>query len=111
MAKLGVVHESVRGYSLGVFDTYFGEPAEAKTLNPSVSEVNPKPEAYHLLSANLSLNIPLLLGKPALPDMIFSINIDNLLDEEVHYPEINRKRINSIPIHSGREVLRECVND
>ena len=39
-----------------------------------------------------------------IPDIIFSLLIDNILDEQIVYSEINRKNINSIPIYLERSV-------
>ena len=103
MAKLGISYTAA-GYSLGVFDTYFDEPTPVREVNPLVSEVNPQPAAYHLVTAEFSMDIRKVFARPALPDMTFSIYADNLLDEDIYYPEINRKNINSIPVYSGRAV-------
>jgi len=104
MAKLGIAYDSRQGISIGLFDSYFGKPKPVRDVNPAVSEVNPEPEAYHLLTANLSANLRALLGYTVFREMSFSIYGTNLLDEDVYYPEINRREINSIPIYSGRAV-------
>lgn len=101
MAKLGVSYES-SGYTLGVFDSYFDDPTPVREVNPGVSEVNPEPESYHLLTAQLSMDVQKVFSDASLPDMTLSVYGDNLLDEDIYYPEINRKNINSIPIYSGR---------
>jgi hypothetical protein len=31
--------------------------------------------------------------------------VDNLLDEDIHYPDINGLRVNSVPIRPGRGVF------
>jgi outer membrane receptor for ferrienterochelin and colicins len=104
MAKLGIAFAGSQGISVSMFDSYFGKPTPVSEVNPGVSEVNPEAKAYHLLTANLSANLRTLLGYTAFPEMIFSLYCDNLLDEEINYPEFNRQQINSIPIYSGRSV-------
>jgi outer membrane receptor for ferrienterochelin and colicins len=102
MAKLGVSYESQRGYTLGIFDNYFGAPTPVREVNPNVLENNPDPDSYHLVTANMVFDLPKLLDKKNLPPITASLYIDNVLDEDIYYPEYNRKNINSFPIHSGR---------
>ena len=104
MVKLGINYETRHGMSVGVFDSYFGKPTPVRDVNASVLEVNPEPEAYHLLSAKLALNLDKILKRPPDHHMVFSVFADNLLNEDIFYPEINRRRINSIPLYSGRAI-------
>jgi len=104
MAKIGMIYDSSHGYSFGLFDSYFGTPTAASQLNLSVKEVNKTPKSHHLVTANVTLDIPRLLRAYKLPELTFAVYIDNLLDEDIYYPEYNRKNINSIPIHSGRTI-------
>lgn len=104
MVKIGVDHESKNGITLGVFDAYFAKPTPVREVNVSVNEYNPEPAAYHLLTAKISVNLNEVLQKSKKPNMTFALFFDNLLDEDIYYPEINRHRINSIPIYSGRAV-------
>ncbi|PCJ98089.1 MAG: hypothetical protein COA45_08020 [Zetaproteobacteria bacterium] len=105
MAKGGVTYESDNGWTIGIFDSYFGDPEDVRGANASVLEVNPQPKSYHMVTGNLNLNIPKLLGKEGLmPDATFTIFGENLLNEDIHYPEFNRKNINSLPIEGGRAI-------
>lgn len=105
MAKGGVTYESDNGWTIGIFDSYFGDPEDVRGANASVLEINPQPKSYHMVTGNLDLNIPKLLGKEGLmPDATFTIFGENLLNEDIHYPEFNRKNINSIPIEGGRAI-------
>lgn len=101
MAKLGVVYRA-QVMSVGVFDNYFATPTPVSEVNPSVREVNPSAQAYHLLSTNVELDIRKLFGKADYPEIAFSFYADNVLDEDIYYPEFNRRLINSIPLYSGR---------
>lgn len=102
MAKLGFDYTSHRGFVLSIFDSYFAEPMPTSDFNPATLNVNPDPDAYHLVTAKAMWNIKQWSGRATMPDLTLSLFIDNLLDEEIYYPEINRKRINSIPLYSER---------
>ena len=102
MAKLGLVYRHSNGIDFGIYDSYFGAPTPVRDVNPSVLEVNPEPRAYHYLTANLSLDVRRFFGKPTSLPMRLSLYADNLLNEDVYYPEISRRNINSIPLYSGR---------
>ena len=95
MGKLGLGYQNER-MSIGVFYTYFSTP-------PSISgaaNVNPVPDSIHWISANLNLDVTDWFdfdrGKAT-----FMLSVKNLLDEDVHYPEFNRRNINSLPGLSG----------
>ncbi len=102
MAKLGVSYDVGKGFSMGLFDSYFGNPTSVQDVNPAASGLNPKPDPYHLLTFNMNLHIPTLLRKNTLPDATLTIYGDNLLDEEINFPDFNSKSTRSIPQHSGR---------
>jgi len=104
MAKLGFSYENPAGYSLGIFNTYFSKPKDIKEIKPTVNVVNPPAEAYNLLTANIKFNLFKIWGWSKQSDPTITFYIDNLLDEDIYYPEINRKNINSIPIYSGRAI-------
>lgn len=102
-AKAGVIYDRA-SYTVGLFNSYFGEPTSVSEVNPAVAQVNPQPEAYHLLSAQLRVNLqrPLRLSRTRPVALVFYG--ENLLDEAIYYPEFNRRNINSIPIAGGRAV-------
>ena len=102
MAKLGLSYQTNSGHSFAAFNSYFGEPADISQHNPGVAQVNPKAEAYNLLTLNASLNLNRLLGKSNGSNMSLELYVDNALNEAIYYPEFNRKRINAIPVYSGR---------
>jgi outer membrane receptor for ferrienterochelin and colicins len=99
MVKLGAAYENPVGYSIGVFNSYFGDLEEVEYL----SEPNPAAEAYSFLSANVNLSITkLLLGRHEGPNVVLGLYGTNLLDEEIHYPEVIQQIINSWPGRPGR---------
>jgi len=101
MLKSGLSYER-DAYVAGLFASYFGEPTQLSQLNPALEELNPRAEAYTLVSANLSLDLALWLDKPNLEGLSVKLFADNLLNESIHYPEISRQAVNSIPHHAGR---------
>ena len=102
MAKFGVIYSNGGGVNAGIYDSYFDESTAVREVNPSVQEVNPEPQAYHYLTANVRLDLRELFGAADSPGMMLSLFGDNLLGEDIYYSEFNRRRINSIPLYSGR---------
>jgi len=102
MIKVGVDYKHKSGLSAGVFDAYFDEPTPVQDVNPAVLQVNPQPKAYHLLSIKLAMSLDKFFRHSNGPNWELSLYADNLLDEDIYYPEFNRRIINSLPIHSGR---------
>jgi len=105
IAKVGVRYDSLKGWDAGIFDAYYGAPEDLHNFNPNVLKVNPAPESYNMLTANLNVDIPRFLGKEEqMPEMTFTLFGKNLLDEDIYYPELSRATINSIPIEGGRAI-------
>jgi outer membrane receptor for ferrienterochelin and colicin len=102
MAKLGVSYKTPQ-WTIGVFDSWYGDPEDIRTTNPAVLEVNDQPKSYHLVSANVEVRLNEALNLPSnMPKMKFTLYGENLLDEDIDFPEYNRKNINSFPIDNGR---------
>ena len=102
MAKLGIIYRHKRGINVALYDSYFGDPTPIREVNDATLAVNPEPVSYQYLSANISLDLYKWLGTSDSPSMTLTFYGDNLLNENVYYPEFNRRRINSIPLYSGR---------
>lgn len=102
MAKGGISYDSNRGYRFSIFNSFFGEPTSISDISTSVSEVNPEAESYNLLTANMEMNLGDTFKNNALSNINLSIYADNLLDEGIFYPSINRQAVNTIPHHYGR---------
>lgn len=98
MVKQGISY-GFEHASASVFASYFGEPIDAKDLSANVSEVNTKPKDHVLVSLNLTTSLTPYTNVKGL-DCGFYVR--NLLDEEVFYPEIARKRVNSFPHRERR---------
>jgi len=103
MVKTGLSYESERGYTLSLFNSYFAASTlQNQDINPTVLNINPEPDGYNLLTANLNLNLGEFLNNNSWSRVKFSLYGDNLLDEDIYSPSISRVTINSIPHHYGR---------
>lgn len=93
MAKAGAIYNTEFGLSVGVFNTYFGEPQEN-----GAPELNPAAEAVNLLSMNVNYQIP---GKLPLEVYFYG---KNMLDSDYYFTEFSKKKVNTLPMESGRSV-------
>ena len=100
MIKTGLSYDSEDGYSTSIFNSHFGDASSIS----GAAQVNPPADSYNLLTANVILDIPKLFKQSNMPPTTFSLYGDNLLDENVFFPNFNRTAINSLPHHSGRAV-------
>ncbi|WP_163834788.1 TonB-dependent receptor plug domain-containing protein [Spartinivicinus ruber] len=104
MAKLGISYENPKGYSIALFDSYFGKPTPLDKVADSAQNVNPEANSHHLVTANLVLNLGQVFDKPQLNNASFSLYLDNLLDEEVFFPNFSTQTVNTSPNNQGRAV-------
>jgi len=105
--KIGVSYRS-QNWSLGVFDSYYSSSQDNIKLNPNRIKSNPSTSPYHLLSANLQLDIPGYSGWG------LKIYGDNLLAEDIYlptYPGDAYFGINSLMVASGRFFMLTVSND
>ncbi len=104
IVKLGASYDVTDNLQISVFDNFFSQPKAVQ----GAEIVNPIPQSYHYVTANLRYRLNNLFGlngknKP----VTFSLYMDNVLDEKIYYPEFNRKLINSIPGKQGRSLYGE----
>jgi outer membrane receptor protein involved in Fe transport len=102
MFKTGMSYDSPRGYQLSVFNSYFAKSTLQNHQVATVTASNPDAESYNLLTANLRVNMADVFNDNSLSNINFSLYGDNLLDEEIFFPSMNRTSVNSLPHHSGR---------
>jgi outer membrane receptor for ferrienterochelin and colicins len=102
-AKLGVSYNFDFGLSMGVFNIYNSKPPDVVWNNPNRQLVNPVPQAFNLLSANLNYNLSKVL-KLNRAKIILNLRAENLLNEEIFNPEWYLSGINSIPGKPGRRI-------
>lgn len=106
MAKLGTGYAGLdNGLTFGLFGSYFGEPDNvADTAPPGFVVNNPQSGAYFDLSLNAGVKINHYLDARWLPETEFVLYADNLLDEEVYYPNFITQQNNTFPLNPGRTV-------
>ncbi len=115
MAKGGISYEGKQGLSIGLFNSFFSKPADVinsqSDLEPDRQRqvVNPIPEAFHLLSLNISADVTKMLGSRQGPSLLLNLYGENLLNEKVYNPEFSRRVINAIPANGGRGIYGGVV--
>lgn len=100
MAKLGISYEFTKGSSIGIFDNFIGKAQDVTVKFPNAKMVNPPADAYHLLTANLKLNLHKYLGEP----VTLNAYVYNALNQKIYTPEFNRGNINTIPFRQERGI-------
>ncbi len=105
MVKTGATYSFPIGIILSVFNNYFGAPPRNNEFVAGVINANPPPDSYSLLTANVIFELGKLTHQSCLDGVSLSIYGDNLLDEDVFFPNINPQTFNSIPFHQGRGVF------
>ncbi len=105
MVKTGIGYDMKNGFAASVFNIYNSapnSPAMPGGGGMAPAFVNPTVVAYHLLSAQVNIDITELADLSNLPHFIVNLRAENLLNAEtVWIPDITR-RINSLPLFPGR---------
>ncbi len=98
--KTGANYTFSNHTTAGIFISYFGESSlqNESAANP----VNSDADDYLLVTANLNGNLGKLLSNSKLNPYEVTLYADNLLNEPIYFPSINRTEVNSLPHHSGR---------
>ena len=105
MFKLGLIYKNSENLQIGIWNSYFGSVSQLEDLtNNHVAVVNPSAKSINLLSLNLTFNISNYYNLEGFKNMEFALFANNLLDEEVHFPELSRKRVNTYPQSHERGV-------
>ena len=102
MIKTGMSYESPRGFQFSVFNSYFTQSTLQNHQVSTVAFTNPDADSYILLTTNLNINLGKALNNSSFSNTTLSVYGDNLLDEDIFFPSINRTTVNSIPHHAGR---------
>jgi len=102
MAKIGAAYNSEDGWTVGVFDTFYGAPSSVTVVNPAALIVNPDPEECHLISLNATVDLDRFLHWHAGRAVNLQFLVQNLLNESIYHPEFSRRNINSLPGGPGR---------
>lgn len=100
MAKLGGSYSGIGGMNIALFNSYIGHSNDQSIAN---SALNPEPDAYNLLTANVSVDTAQMWGIGKRGRSSLSLYLDNLLDENIYTPNLNYTNgTNTIPHHWGR---------
>lgn len=100
IVKVGVLYTS-KLVNAGIFNSYFGKTEQIP--NPAVT-TNPEATAYNLFSANVSFNLLKAINPDANKALLLSVYGNNLLGEDIWFPEFVRQTVNSQPLHAGRTI-------
>ncbi|SFB70737.1 Outer membrane receptor for ferrienterochelin and colicins [Flexibacter flexilis DSM 6793] len=102
--KGGVSYRTTNGLAVSVFDSWFSKPATLRNADTGadVTTPNPTAQAFHLLSANVSVDFQQLFDTKKIPALNLACYADNLLNEKIYTPEFSRRNINSLPLRGGR---------
>ena len=100
MAKLGGSYSGIYGMDIAVFDSYIGKSHD---LTITGVALNPKADAYNLLTANISVDTAKMWGIGKTGHSLLALYLDNILDEKVFTPNLNYTNgTNTIPQYWGR---------
>ncbi len=108
MLKAGANYAFAGGLSVGIYNSYFGKPADViNTQTDAVTTsqrviANPVPAAFNLMTLNVNVDFKKLFKMDKSPTVLLKVYADNLLNEKYYYPEFSRRVINSLPAYSGR---------
>jgi outer membrane receptor for ferrienterochelin and colicin len=102
MFKTGITYDSSHGYQLGLFNSYFSASTLQNHQVTTITSFNPDADGYNNLTANLKFNLGDVFSNRSFSNINFSFYGDNLLDEEIFFPSVNRRTVNSLPHHMGR---------
>lgn len=99
MVKGGLIFTR-EALNIGVYNSFYGKPHSVSIVNAEVNKWNPEPEAYALLSFKCSYDFATLFNKDY--QLNLALSGQNLLNEDVRYPEFTTKGINTLlPIKNG----------
>ncbi len=106
MGKGGIMF-SQGGLTIALYNSFFSKPADvinnqsALAANKQRVIVNPVPDAFNILLANVQANLTTIFKWKDAPAVSINLYGDNLLDERVYNPEFSRRVINSLPARGG----------
>ncbi|MBL1142487.1 MAG: TonB-dependent receptor [Proteobacteria bacterium] len=102
MFKTGLSYDAPHGFQLSIFNSYFAASTLQNHQVATVTNTNPDADGYNNLTANLRFNLGEVFNNTALSNVKLSLYGDNLLDEDIFFPSLNRRTVNSLPHHMGR---------
>jgi outer membrane receptor for ferrienterochelin and colicin len=97
-AKAGVSYKAENGADVSVFDAYQGH------LGGYAAAVNPRPEAFHSVSAHVRFDLTKRWLKSGAPGVALFVHGDDLANHQVWLPALGTNSANTIPVVRGRTV-------
>jgi len=102
MVKAGALWTQAWG-SIGIWHSHFADLGRVQDFDPAVPAPNPEAGDFGLLSAKAVLDAGPWLGLTPAERLRLSVWGENLLDEDVRYPEFTTRGINTLtPLRGGR---------
>lgn len=104
MVKTGIGYDNKNGIAASLFNIFYSMPITGPLPMGAMptANVNPPFGAFHLLSANVNLDITEIFDITSIPHITVHLRGENLLNTDaIWLPEISR-RINSLPMFPGR---------
>jgi outer membrane receptor for ferrienterochelin and colicins len=92
-----------KAFSMGFYNIFFSQPPDVNQSQTQERDsdkrrlLNPVPQAFDMISMNLSLDITTAFHLKSMPKTIITLYGENLLDTQVWQPEFFRRKINSVP--------------
>jgi len=102
MVKGGVAYEDGALFA-SLFNSYYSNPHNVSKVNPTVPVVNREAADFNILTAKVGFKLNEFLSDSKSNSLLFTLEADNLLGQDIRYPEFTSKGINTfIPLKMHR---------
>ena len=102
MVKGGIAYEEGAFYA-SLFNSYHSNPHNVSKVNPDVRVVNKEASEFDILTAKVGFKLNELFSDKKSNSLLFTLEADNLLGQDIRYPEFTSKGINTfIPLKMHR---------
>jgi outer membrane receptor for ferrienterochelin and colicins len=101
-AKAGISYAGENGADVSLFDAYQGH------LGGYAASINPRPEAFHSLSAHARFELTKHWLRDSAQGYALFVHGDNLTDAQVWLPALGTNSANTIPVVRGRTLYFGC---
>lgn len=103
MGKIGILYDN-SVFSLSMYEMHVSKPHPVSLIASDVRVLNKPEDAFNLLSAKASVNLIKLFKSEAKYKVNLSFEAQNILDEDVRYPEYTSRGVNTLlPLRNGVE--------
>ena len=105
MLKTGLAYDDSK-FFISAFNSFYSDPHNVSKVNPSVEVVNKEASAYSILTAKVGFRLNEFFFDGKSNGLLLTIEADNLLGQDIRYPEFTSKGINTfIPLKMHRSFL------